>query len=180
MTTHALPHTRSHARRRTRLAGSALAALAALSLSGCGGDTTEEATSPDASSEQQTATMDAEAATDEDVLRLDDVADDLDARAGEELTVAGAVKDVITPEVFTIVDPTGTTLDPVLVVGAEQVDGLAPEQAVQVTGTVKTDFDVAQAEETLDIQLEDELLTEWQEGLYIEAQQVDTGAAEES
>ena len=34
--------------------------------------------------------------------------------------------------------------------------------------------------EELDIQLEDELLTEWREGLYLEAQQVEPYSGEES
>lgn len=176
--THTMHRTHPHTRRRTQLAASAIAAVAALSLSGCGGDSAEDTAA--AASADQSATMDAEAAAEEEVLRLDEVGADLDARVGEELTVVGAVEDVITPEVFTIVDPTGTTLDPVLVVGGEEVVGLAPDQEVQVTARVEDDFDVATAEETLDIQLDDELLTEWQEGLYLEAQAVDTHGTEES
>ena len=170
--------TSMHTRPVTRLAAGAAGVAALLALTGCADDPADQ--SSEQTSASQEATMDAEASADEEVVRLDDVGDDLEASIGEELTVVGAVQDVITPDVFTLVDPTGTTLDPVLVVGADASDSLAPEQEVQVTGVVKSDFDIAQAEETLDIQLEDELLTEWREGLYVEAQQVEPYSGEQS
>lgn len=167
-------------RSRTRLAAVAItAAVSVVALTGCSDHVTDEATT-DTSRVEESATVDAEPASEEDVVSLDDVGADLEVRVGEELTLTGAVQDVITPETFTLVDPTGTTLDPVLVVGAEEIRGLAPDQEVQVTGTVNDDFDIEIAEETLDIQLDDELLTEWQQGLYIEAQQVETDGSEES
>lgn len=170
--------TSTHTRPVTRLAAGAASVAALFALTGCADDAADE--SSEQTSASQEATMDAEASADEEVVRLDDVGDDLEASVGEELTVVGAVQDVITPDVFTLVDPTGTTLDPVLVVGADASDTLAPEQEVEVTGVVKDDFDIEQAEETLDIQLEDELLTEWRDGLFLEAQQVEPYSGEES
>ncbi|MFC3300631.1 hypothetical protein FJV46_06645 [Arthrobacter agilis] len=107
--------------------------------------------------------------------------DDVEFYVGEEVTVAAIVGEVISPNVFTIVDTAGggeteepvdldeVVIEPLLVVHEQAIPGLAPGVPVGVIGTVREDFDRATIEQELGVDLEDAAVEQEEERAYIEA-----------
>lgn len=60
----------------------------------------------------------------------------MDNYLGEGVTVSADVNEVVSSNSFIIADTDDTTVDPLLVVGANGVTGLEPDLTVTVTGTV--------------------------------------------
>lgn len=87
--------------------------------------------------------------------------EDVDVYAGAEVTLRAQVEDVLSPSSFTIVGPEGVAVEPLLVVTADDVAGLEPGLPVTVAATPATEFDVAEVETELGVDLEDEQYAEW-------------------
>ncbi|PPK92920.1 hypothetical protein CLV92_11296 [Kineococcus xinjiangensis] len=93
------------------------------------------------------------------------------------VTVSAEVSEVISPTAFVIAGTAGTTVDPLLIVSATEVAGVEEGQVVEVTGTVHETFDLPQVEESMGIDLGDDIGEEWGEKPYIAATSVDTEVA---
>jgi hypothetical protein len=102
-----------------------------------------------------------------------DFADDIDDYEGTKVTLSADVNEVITPDAFTIAGTDDTTVEALLVVGAEQDDELAPETTVEVTGTVHDSFVLADVEEELGDLGDDALFADWEEEPYVVADDVE-------
>lgn len=87
--------------------------------------------------------------------------EDVDVYAGAEVTVRAQVEDVLSPSSFTIVGPEGVAVEPLLVVATDDVAGLEPGLPVTVAATAAKEFDVAEVETELGVDLDDEQYEEW-------------------
>jgi len=148
-------------RHRTVLA-SASAALAATSLVGCSDDVAENGSSPGSD-----ATGDGEAA-----LTFEDVSDDLGTRVDERVRVRAQVEDIVTPSVFTINAADGNDLESIVVVGEESARYLEPDEEVVIEATVEPSLVPSQVARLLDVQLDDEMLTDYRGDPYLSADDV--------
>lgn len=148
--------------------------LAMLSLTGCGED--EQATEPGASAASTTEDpQDTDAG--EQPLSFEEVSDDLVGRIGENVSVRATVADVVTPQVFTLTAEDQVNLEPIVVVDAEPVQDIEAGTPVVVTGKVRPEFSTADIGDLLHIQLDDEILGQWDGRPYLKAGDVDTESA---
>lgn len=144
-------------------------ALASASLVGCGADEPEDAATPDPATSSEAS--DTSSDTPEE-MTFEDISDDLGSMVGDEVQVRAMVEEVVTPGVFTINQVDGNDLESVVVVGAESAGDLAPDQEVVVDATVESELDPDSVAELLDVQLEDEMLTDFEGQPYLEASSV--------
>lgn len=110
-------------------------------------------------------------------LSFEDISDDLDERIGEEVMVEAQVEDVVTPGVFTINAREGNDLEPIVVVGVNGTEDIEVDTPVVFTGMVERSLRPDQVDRLLDVQLEDEVLTDYRGRPYIRAVMVHEGAA---
>ena len=136
----------------TRSRTAVLGAAAAVALTACGGDT----------------------AGPEVGTTVGDVQADPAAYEGQEVRVSADVDEVLDPTAFTIAGTDDTSVDPLLVVGAEESNNLEPDLTVAVEGTVRLAFDLTEAEEELGTDLDDALLEGWAGRPYLVAESIDT------
>ena len=108
--------------------------------------------------------------------------DDVEFYVGEEVTVAALVGEVISPNVFTIIDTIGSeespeatpvdidevVIEPLLIVHGDELPGLAPANPVGVVGVVRESFYLDVVEEELGVDLDDQIFEQWEEQPYIE------------
>ncbi|WP_164700954.1 hypothetical protein [Modestobacter sp. KNN46-3] len=148
----------------------------ALVLSGCGGDDPQEGDL--AVGETDVSDIRGEDDfTDPYTGEYDEAFEnDLDVLAGTEVTVLGRVEEVLTPSAFTIVGPEGTTVEPLLVVAAEEVGELESGTPVTVAATVGRDFEVTEVEDQLGVDLEDAEFEQWLGREYLAATIVEPSA----
>lgn len=166
-----------HRSNRPALAIGAL--LLALPLSACSQDDGVVDTD-DAVEDTDDKASEPEAGLDVESLSFEEVSDDLSSRAGEEITVTAEVEDVVTDQVFTINSLDGNDLEPIVVTnvdGDQVVDAGTP---VRVTGLVAETFILTDVEETVGVQLDDELLADFENRPYLEATHVDTDIDQEA
>ena len=155
---------------RTGLA--AVAAVSALGLSACGGtEPLEEGV--DAADVTEDDGLDAREGG--PLAGVDNPAffEDLESYVGDEVEITAEVTEVISPTAFTIAGAGDTSVSSLLVVGAEEFTALEPDATVEVTGTVREAFAVADVEEELGIELEDELFADWDQENYLVAEDVE-------
>ena len=114
----------------------------------------------------------------EDVTEGDEPITEPDRFVGQTVTVSGEVSDLLGPSAFEIAgeDAGGEGL---LVVGAAQAPTLGDDTVVQVTGTVRDGFDVAEAERELGLSLDDALFASFLGRHYIAATNVEVLPANE-
>lgn len=155
---------------RTRLAAPVAALLLAVPLAGCG----EDEGPVDTGDAQQRTGEDTEA-DDGEVLTFEELAEDVDSRIGDEVSVTATVDEVVTPGVFSI---TGEDPESMVVVDVAADEDVATDTEVVVTGTVRPGLDASEVEDVLQTQLEDELLNDWEDEPFIEADEVDTSPHE--
>ena len=98
---------------------------------------------------------------------------DLESYVGEEVEISAEVTEVISPTAFTIAGAGDTGVGSLLVVSATELAALEPDARVGVTGTVRESFAVAEVEEELGIDLEDELFADWDRSNYLVADDVE-------
>lgn len=118
--------------------------------------------------------------------------DDVEFYVGEEVTVAAIVGEVISPNVFTIVDAVnsdeeseeGTDVDmdeviiePLLIVHEQEIAGLTPGEPVGVVGVVREEFNLATIEGELGVDLDEGAFEERDELAYIEVTEASAMAA---
>lgn len=151
----------TNASRRDLVARSVVAGVAVLSLgaaaAGCGGPVDERVPAEDV----QTAPEDRGDGTDDD-LAYDGTYDEdfvrsLEDYEGRSVTLAGKVEEVISPAAFTI---GGDGMDELLIVDVGSRRDLQEGSTVLVTGTVRTEFDVAAVEEQIGRDLDDAAFAE--------------------
>lgn len=108
--------------------------------------------------------------------------DDVEFYVGEEVTIAALVGEVVSPNVFTIIDTTDAgesteatpvdidevVIEPLLVVHGDDVPGLAPANPVGVVGVVREAFYVDIVEEELGVDLGEGTVEQWEGQPYIE------------
>ncbi|THJ66050.1 hypothetical protein E8P82_10495 [Arthrobacter echini] len=108
--------------------------------------------------------------------------DDVEFYVGTEVTVSAIVDEVISPNVFTVIDNANSdeqtedpvdidevVIEPLLVVHEQDIPGLAPGTPVGVVGTVREEFYLATVENELGVDLDDPAFERWEEQAYIEA-----------
>ncbi|MCZ2839536.1 hypothetical protein [Modestobacter sp. VKM Ac-2985] len=105
---------------------------------------------------------------------------DVDVYAGTEVTVSAQVEDVLGPHSFSIVGPDDSSVEPLLVVVPDEVPGLEPGLLVTVAATAANEFDLAEIETQLGIDLEDAQYEEWEDQPFLLATIVEESAAEQS
>lgn len=161
-------------RRSARLMVAGIFAIAGLGLTGCNTEGPEEGTDVEDISEGDVAQT--PSATEEtDVITgyegpYDEAfAGEVEAYVGEEVTVSAEVTGTLSDSTFVIAGDVGTTVDPLLIVEEQEIPPLDEGQVVQLTGTVEEGFDVVDAEESLGIELEDELYADYVGEPYIAA-----------
>lgn len=168
---------RTHPVRTTAAAG--ILAISALGLTACGDDTSGTETGADVEDIQEEGVE--EEGVEEDAVvdpyvGLYDTAfyEDLDTYVGEEVTVSADVNEILSPMSFTIAGTEDTSVESLLIVSASEMNDLESGLAVEVTGTVHEAFDLPTVESEMDVDLDDELYSEWDGEPYIEATAVDT------
>lgn len=152
------------------------AVLVALPLGACSEDTGAVDTD-DAVETTDDDPVEPQAGLDPATLSFEDISDDLDERVGEEVMVEAEVEDVITPGVFTINDQTGNDLESIVVVGVNGTEDIEADMPIVLTGIVERSLQPSKVDRLLDVQLEDEMLTDYEEQPYIRALMVHEGAA---
>ncbi|MFC3300548.1 hypothetical protein FJV46_08645 [Arthrobacter agilis] len=160
-------------RHSTRLAIAGIVAAAGLGLAGCNTEGPEEGVDVEDISEGEIA--ESSPAADPEVSGVPEAApglgysglydqnfyDEADAYVGQEVTVSAEVTENISDDTFVIAGADDTAVDPLLIVEEVEVPSLNEGEVVQLTGTVQENFDVAAAEETLGMDLEDELYADY-------------------
>lgn len=86
---------------------------------------------------------------------------------GQQVTIEGEVSRTLSPETFAIAGPA----DPMLIVEKQEVSAVNEGESVEVTGTMRENFSVAEVEEQLGIDLEDELYADFEGENYVMATQ---------
>lgn len=175
----------------TRKAAVSLLAAAGLALAGCGGadedDTGTEVDDITGGEVTETPAAEETPAPEGTQTRLPfygaydrEFTDDRAVHEGQEVTLTAEIVEVVSGNALEIGDPGDITLDPLLVMHDLGATGLEQDQAVEVVGTVMTDFDLTTAEEELGVDLEDELYTDYEGDPWLRATEVTPdGAAEE-
>ncbi|MDK1348961.1 hypothetical protein QNO09_38080 [Streptomyces sp. 378] len=131
-------------------------ALGIAGLMGCGDDTAGSETGADVEEVQEDAFW-----------------RDPDRWAGEEVTVSAEVKEVVNEDAFTIAGTAEADVDELLVVSADTT-GVEEGDLAKVTGTVKENFNPADAEEDVGADWENEIFADWVNEHYIQAISVET------
>lgn len=72
---------------------------------------------------------------------------------GQQVTISGEVSRALSPETFAIAGPA----NPMLIVAEQEIPAVSEGEFVELTGTMRDSFSVAEVEEQLGIDLEDEL-----------------------
>lgn len=107
----------------------------------------------------------------DEALAVDDVYAEPESYVGQQVTVSAEVGEILGTNAFTLTGPT----QPLLIVSATGVGDspvVEPSAPVQVTGTVREGFDVVSFEEEAGVELDDELFTDFEGEIYIEASSV--------
>ncbi len=115
-----------------------------------------------------------------DGLYDSDFYNDSDTYVGEEVTVSATVNDVIDANSFTIAGTDDTSVEPLLIVGADMAADVEEGQVVQVTGTVQDGFDEVTVEDDLGVDLTDDGYSDFADGNYIAADSIDTSVPAEN
>jgi hypothetical protein len=155
---------------RSRTAVLALAAVGALGLPACADNPEQPETGTDLP----------------DIRGEEDLADpydgpydaefhqDVEAYADQEVTLSADVAEVLSDRSFTITGPEGEEVEPILVVTEDAVEGLEQGGSVLVAATAHDEFELADVEEELGVDLTDEEYEEWDGEPYLTASQVET------
>ncbi|MCZ2807076.1 hypothetical protein O2W18_18365 [Modestobacter sp. VKM Ac-2983] len=99
---------------------------------------------------------------------------------GQEVTVSATVNEVFGPNSFSIAGTEETSVEPLLIVGADSANALEEGQVVQVTGTVQSGFTETGVEDELGIDLADDAFADFEDQQYIVADSVDTSVPTET
>lgn len=104
--------------------------------------------------------------------------DELTIYFGEEVTLSAQVKEPLdAARAFTIAGMGETTVNPLLVIHAGEVQQLEPGQALIIDGTVREYLDIQVVEEELGADLDDTLYEEWENDPYLLATSVKADAS---
>ncbi|MCZ2822859.1 MULTISPECIES: hypothetical protein [unclassified Modestobacter] len=170
------------------LAGSLV--VAPFTLAACGDDTAgpEEDVSVGDIQEDEAVDADADAGLDagaEAGLGYDGLYDSAfyagsSDYVGQEVTVSATVDEVFGPNSFSIAGTEDTSVEPLLVVGADSANALEGGEVVQVTGTVQSGFTETGVEDELGIDLTDDAFADFEDQQYIVADSVDTSVPTET
>lgn len=145
----------------------ASAALAATSLAACSEEEPEDAATPDPGTSSESAEQAGDPA--EEVMTFEDVSDDLGSMVDEEVRVRATVEDVVTPGVFLVNALEGNDLESIVVVGEDLARDLALDEEVVIEATVEPSLAPNRVARLLDVQLDDEMLTDYRGDPYLEA-----------
>ena len=181
-----------HTRPITKLLLAGSLVVAPFTLAACGDDTAgpEEGVSAGDIQEDDGVEADADAGVDEDAgvdagLGYDGVYDsafyeERTGYVGQEVTVSATVNEVFGPNSFTIAGTEETSVEPLLVVGADMTADLEEGGVVQVTGTVQDAFEEVAVEDELGLDLTDDAYGDFENQEYIVAESVDTSVPTET
>lgn len=105
---------------------------------------------------------------------VEDFAAQVGSYDGDDVTVSGEVGRVLSDHSFTLTNPAGRTVVPLLVVSGDDVTELTAGELVSVSGEVNADFTVADADEELDVQLDPSRHVAWRDQPYVLASNTST------
>jgi hypothetical protein len=152
---------------------SAVALAAALSLlTGCGSDNPEQ---PETGSDASDIRPSGDLEDPYDGPYTEDFHDDVEAYAGQEVTLEAAVAEVYSDRAFTVTGPEDADIEPLLVVTDEAVEGLEQGSAVTVAATPHDEFEIEDVEEQLGTDLPEQV-DEWEGEAYLAASRVQASA----
>jgi hypothetical protein len=150
----------------------ALLAVSALSLSACG-----DTAGPEQGADVESVQEEADDAEGYDGPYDGRFSDDLNSYVGKKVTVSADVSRQLSPTAFTIAGTDDTSVEPLLILGADPATQITEDLTVKVTGTVVTNFDLATVEEEKSVDLTDEMFADFEGEPYIDAITVDTSVA---
>lgn len=154
--------------RARRAAAAAAVVMSMLALSACGTDDAEPDNGHEIEDLEDEFLVTGESRDGTEEPRF---IDDLGSYDGQVVTVSSDILEVISPNSFVIGGPDEVTLDPVLVVSADEIV-LDPDLEARVTGVVHLAFDLATAEAELGLDLPDEVYRDWDGETFIVATDV--------
>lgn len=93
---------------------------------------------------------------------------------GQRVTISGEVGRTLSADTFTL----SGAADPMLIVEEQEILEVSEGQSVEITGTVRENFSVAEVEEQLGIELDDELYTDFEGDYYVVATEGQAGDQE--
>lgn len=105
---------------------------------------------------------------------VEDFAAQVGSYDGDDVTVSGEVGRVLSDHSFTLTNPAGDAVVPLLVVSGDDVTELTAGELVSVSGEVNADFTVADADEELDVQLDPSRHVAWRDQPYVLASNTST------
>ena len=161
---------RALARRTSRAIVIAAATAGTVVLAGCGDD--ETATDPELEEGVADVRGSEDLADPYTGVYDEQIAEDIEAYQGQEVTLRGDVGQVLGPSAFTLTAPEGEDVAPLLVVSEQPVEGLTAGGSVTVAATPRGDFDPAEVESELDLELDEAAYEEWDGDTYLTAVEV--------
>lgn len=93
-------------------------------------------------------------------VSIDDITDDPARYLGRTVTVGGEVNQILSPRAFVLEGDDLVGGDDLLVVGANELGGISPDEVVLVSGPVRR-FNLAEAERDLGVDLDDNLFRDF-------------------
>lgn len=84
---------------------------------------------------------------------------------GRQVTISGEVSRTLSPETFAIAGPA----DPLLIVEEQEIPAVNDGESVEITGMMQDSFSVAEVEERLGTDLDDELYADFEGENYVMA-----------
>jgi hypothetical protein len=166
-----------HMRITLRAAGKAVlvaTSIGTLTLAGCSENPEQPSTGTDAADVRGPEDL-------EDVYDgpyTPDFHSDVEAYAGQEVTLEADVADVLSAGAFTITGPEGAEVEPLLVVTNRAVEDLAAGDLVTVAGTPQDEFEISAVEDELGVDLDDEAVEEWEGEPYLVASIIEPASAD--
>lgn len=91
-----------------------------------------------------------------------------------DVTLSARVNAILSEQALTITGTDDATVDPLLIIHKDPAFGLEEDIAVQVTGRPYSRLLIGELEDRLGIDLNDELLADWEGQPYVEATVIDT------
>jgi hypothetical protein len=101
--------------------------------------------------------------------------EDMTAYTGQEVTLTAEVDEVLSPEAFSITSPDGEDVEPLLVLADGSSGAVEAGSAVTIAATPFDEFDPAEAEQQIEVDLEDDLYADWEGEPFLVATTVESG-----
>ena len=102
--------------------------------------------------------------------------EDMSVYTGQEVTLTAQVDELLAPAAFSITSEGGGDVEPLLVIAEDGIEGLQEGWSVTVAATPFDEFDPAEVEGRIDVDLDEDELKEWEGEPYLIASIVEAAA----